>query len=183
MMGKPLSGTIRTARGAEVAQLAAIERAAGQLFPAARIPQPEQTYPLAALEQAAAEGMLFVAEENDEPVGFAVCSLSGDRIHLDEVSVHPDHGRKGYGRALVSRVIELARQKGVAGVSLTTFADIPWNGPFYASMGFTRLPESLLDSALREALAHEQAMGMTERIAMFYRLTPLGRLSAREECD
>jgi GNAT superfamily N-acetyltransferase len=160
------SGLIREGRREDLSRLAAIELEAGRLFPASRIPHPESTHPAAALEQSAKEGLLFVVEVDGRVVGFATCSRIHDRLHLDEISVHPEHGRKGYGRALVERVISVAGEWGLTGVSLTTFADIPWNGPFYASMGFSIVPESAVDEALRDALAHERSLGMTERIAM-----------------
>ena len=49
-------------------------------------------------------------------------------------------------------------------------SDIPWNGPFYASLGFAPIPEAEVDAALSAALAHERELGMTERIAMICRL-------------
>jgi ribosomal protein S18 acetylase RimI-like enzyme len=161
-----VSGVIREGRRDDLNLLANIELEAGQLFPASRIPQPDVTYPLSALEQSVNEELLFVVEVERQVVGFAACSRSGDRLHLDEVSVHPEHGRRGYGRALVERVIDEARKRGLTGVSLTTFADIPWNGPFYASMGFSAVPEAALDETLLDALTHERNLGMTERVAM-----------------
>jgi GNAT superfamily N-acetyltransferase len=158
-----------------VGLLAAIELDSGKLFPPSRIPQPDHTYPVAALEQAVAAQLLFVAEADEKVIGFATCSLLADRLHLDEVSVHPDHGRRGYGRALVERVIDVARERALPGVSLTTFADIPWNGPFYASMGFIEVPESELDEGLGSILADERSLGMTERIAMIFPLEREGR--------
>ena len=159
--GRVRSGTVN-----DVPLLAAIELAAGRLFPPSRIPDPDHTYPVAELMRAANEGLLFVVEADGAVVGFATCSRTGDRLHLDEVSVHPEQGRRGYGRALVQRVIEAARERELVGVSLTTFADIAWNGPFYASMGFSEVAESEQDRVLIDALASERALGMTERVAM-----------------
>ena len=161
-------GLVRTGTVTDVPLLAAIELAAGRLFPASRIPDPDHTYPVAELIRAADEGLLFVVEVDGAVVGFATCSRSGERLHLDEVSVHPDQGRRGYGRALVLRVIEEARERKQVGVSLTTFSDIAWNGPFYTAMGFLEMPESEQDATLREALAGERAFGMTNRIAMVF---------------
>ena len=174
-----MTDAVRIGKRADVSELRAIELAAGKLFPAERIPDPQQSYPEAALMQAADQGLLFVVEVSGELAGFAVCGVSGDRLHLEEVSVHPAHGRQGYGRALVARVIEAARNRNLAAVSLTTFADIPWNGPFYASMGFQPVPEAELDESLANTLAHELALGMTERIAMIHQISLQG--AATEE--
>jgi ribosomal protein S18 acetylase RimI-like enzyme len=163
-----LCGVIREGQLADVGLLPDIELEAGRLFPVGRIPQPDSTYPVPALELAAKQGLLFVVEADGRVVGFATCSRLPDRLHLEELSVHPAHGRQGYGRALVKRVLEAAQEQGLAGVSLTTFADIPWNGPFYESIGFHTVPEAELDESLESALAHERDLGLTERIAMIY---------------
>jgi GNAT superfamily N-acetyltransferase len=171
-----MADSVRVGRRADVRHLRAIELAAGSLFPADRIPDPQQTYPEAELERAADQGLLFVAEAEaeGERVGFAVCARQGERLHLEEVSVHPAHGRQGYGRALVARVIEAARERNLTAVSLTTFADIPWNGPLYDSMGFRQLPDAELDETLAEVLAQELELGMTERVAMICPVPPAG---------
>ena len=161
------SAVIRPGTRSDLTALEAIERAAGRLFPDGRIPDPDQTYPRHLLEAAVDESLLFVLEASGEIAGFAVCSRVGDRLHLDEVSVHPDHGRRGHGRALVQRVLETAVARGLEGVSLTTFADLPWNAPFYVSMGFVPLQGDDLDQPLTDALAAEAGQGLTERIAMF----------------
>jgi ribosomal protein S18 acetylase RimI-like enzyme len=158
---------IRFGNRADVPLLGAIERAAGQLFPAGRIPDPDSCFPVSLLAQAADRELLFVVEVAGTVVGFATCTPVAGRLHLDELSVHPDHGRRGHGRALVETVIDAARTRGLDGVSLTTFADIPWNGPFYASMGFETIAEAALDAPLTEALTHERAIGLSGRVAMY----------------
>lgn len=162
-----MNAIIRTGCAADVPLLAAIELAAGELFPAARIPDPDVLFPVALLEKAGAEDLLFVADVVGRVVGFATSTIVTDRLHLDELSVHPEFGRQGLGRRLVQAVVDAAHDRGLCGVSLTTFADIPWNGPFYQSMGFTILAEDALDEPLTAALTYERELGLTERIAMF----------------
>ena len=96
-----MSYEIRLARVDEVAHLAAIERAAGRLFPAERIVDPEQTMAAALLTRACERGLLFlaVARADDRPVGFASCTEQDGCVHLDELSAHLDHGRQGLGRS------------------------------------------------------------------------------------
>ena len=178
---------LRAASGDDLPSLPAIELAAGRLFPAGRIPEPDGHLPESALEAACRSGWLFVAAplarpgedreapkpggvaeeaESGPPVGFALCEVVGAALHLVELSVHPEHGRRGLGRCLVQRVIEEAAARKLEAVTLTTFADIPWNAPFYASMGFVVLPEQALTPFLATALHQEGALGMTERVAM-----------------
>lgn len=93
---------------------------------------------------------VFVAVAPDgSPVGFAAATPVDAFLHLAELSVHPDHGRKGLGRALIAAVDALARGRGLAGVTLTTFRDVPFNGPFYASLGFTEWPLAEAPDQLR----------------------------------
>jgi len=71
----------------------------------------------------------------DPPIGFAgIIALDG-HPHLEQISVHADHGRKGIGSRLLEEVIE-------PGLTLITFRDIPWNGPWYAKHGFAEWPET-----------------------------------------
>mgnify|MGYP002065158006 CR=1 FL=1 len=49
-----------------------------------------------------AAGRLWVtADENDQPVGFAAVELVDGRPHIQELDVHPDHGRRGLGGAAI----------------------------------------------------------------------------------
>ena len=51
---------------------------------------------------------------------------------LEEIDVHPDHGRRGLGRRLVSAVCAWAARGGHRWLTLTTFRDVPFNMPFHA---------------------------------------------------
>lgn len=164
---------IRRAIPRDLPLLGVVELAAAVLFPAGRIPDPDAVTDEAELAEASADGLLFVADRDGAPVGFATCSVEGEHLHLDELAVHPDHGRRGLGRRLVETVLREAAERKLAGVSLTTFADLPWNGPFYAGMGFRTLADDELDGFLHEVLARERAKGLTQRVAMVY---PISRL-------
>jgi GNAT superfamily N-acetyltransferase len=59
--------------------------------------------------------------------------------HLEQLAVHPDYARQGLGRALLQAAIEWARHAGFTEITLATYRDVPWNGPFYASEGFTEV--------------------------------------------
>lgn len=144
----------------------AIERAAAALFPAGRIPDVDDVMPMAELERAMDAGLLFVATVPDQVVGFAMAQERDDVLHLAVMAVPPDHGRLGLGRRLVAAIVDEAARRGRAGVTLTTFEDLPWNGPFYRKLGFRALREAEFDPSLREILAHEESLGMTDRVAM-----------------
>ncbi|TDQ52106.1 acetyltransferase (GNAT) family protein [Actinorugispora endophytica] len=71
----------------------------------------------------------------------ALVELDGG-AHLEQLAVHPGHGRRGVGTALLEAACSDARRRGHRGMTLTTFRDLPWNGPWYARRGFSELPES-----------------------------------------
>jgi GNAT superfamily N-acetyltransferase len=123
---------------------------------------------MAQLQAALAAKLLFVAVEDDQLRGFAACRVIDRYLHLDELSVHPAYGRRGIGQALVSCVLAEASQRQLVGVSLTTFADLPWNAPFYQRLGFDCLAPDKLPLHLHQQLTEEQALGLNHRVAMLY---------------
>ena len=50
-------------------------------------------------------------------------------------------------------------------VTLTTFRAVPWNGPYYRSLGFTVVAPAP-GTHLFQALAEESARGLPDRCAM-----------------
>ena len=159
---------IRLAAVHDLPRLADIELAAAALFPENDLPALLRlvSTPHSALAAAQRDRRLWVAEHGGEVAGFALASRNGACGYLDEMDVHPDHGRRGIGRALVGTVQGWARASGLRTLNLTTFAHLPWNAPFYASMGFRRLEDSELCPLLSEALAAQRAAGLRQRIAM-----------------
>lgn len=98
----------------------------------------------------AGHDIVVAVAPDGSPVGFAAAKPVDAFLHLAELSVDPDHGRKGLGRALVAAVDGLARERGLAGVTLTTFRDVPFNAPFYAGLGFAELPLADASDQLRQ---------------------------------
>lgn len=163
--------TLGPARPAELAQLPAIEAAAATLFPPGRLPEPNLVMTDAQFLAALKEDRLLVARVQDRPVGYAMCAPQGRALHLQEVSVHPDFGRRGIGRRLVLAVLENAAADGFDTVTLTTFSDLRWNAPFYEQLGFRVIAdlESAAGSAPEHVLDHlrqEAALGFTRRVGM-----------------
>lgn len=137
-----------------------IERQAACLFRGWDVPNSvlEETTPLEEFQAAQAAGLLWVAlSPQHQPVGFALVEVEGHMPHLEEIDVHPLHGRRGIGTTLVKAVCAWARDRGYAGITLTTYRDIPWNAPFYASLGFEVLGAAELTSYLRERVEDEAA--------------------------
>lgn len=166
---------IRPRDPADDAHLVATENAANRLFAEHGYPElAEGGFPdVDEFRRMIGDGAAFVAEEaGGTPVGYAVLKPLGRLSHLRELAVHPAHGRKGLGRALVAAVIAAARKADSAGVSLTTFRDIPFNQPFYTSIGFRELPLAAAPSALVEAF-HREVPGGVEPTRRVLMLLPL----------
>ncbi|MFG1418270.1 GNAT family N-acetyltransferase [Xanthobacter sp. V0B-10] len=108
-----------------------------------------------------AAGDAFVAADAaDAPVGFVNGAALGDAFHVREMSVRADWQRRGIGRALMATVRAHAERRGLRAVTLTTFRDVPWNGPFYQRLGFVELPPEGVPAPLRAVLAEEAASGL-----------------------
>ena len=91
----------------------------------------------------------------------------GAHAHLEQLAVHPDHGRRGIGTALVEAVCAEAAARGFDRVTLRTFADIAWNGPFYARLGFTELvPDPAWMAPMLQAEARIGLPQAGRRVAM-----------------
>lgn len=54
--------------------------------------------------------MWVAVDDQDNPVGFTVVIIMGDRIHLHKLSVDPEHRRKGLGTRLTKTIIQFAKR-------------------------------------------------------------------------
>lgn len=161
---------IRPAKESEIVLLAEIESQADNLFPTGLIPAESEPYPFESHQRALEVGGLLVACVGDKPVGFASAEPQSEAWHLFLLAVLPEWGRKGIGRALLDRVIANASANAASSLSLTTFAHIPWNGPFYQSAGFSLLEYRQCPQYLKDLLNNEAAAGFNHRVAMVYYL-------------
>jgi GNAT superfamily N-acetyltransferase len=153
---------IAMATPAQIEHLAAIELAAARLL-VGYAPEHvlrDTTDPVV-LRDAARQGRLWVASRDGEPVGFAhIEMLAPDLAHLEELDVHPAHGRQGVGTALVRTVCDWARRGGFDRLSLTTFRAPRWNLPFYSRLGFVEVPRRDWRIELERVVAQETARGL-----------------------
>lgn len=128
---------------------------------------------LETLRKAQAESRLWVAcDENDVPIGFVLALLVDDALYVQELDVLRAHQRRGIGGRLIDAVCDAARDRGDSTVMLSTFADVPWNAPYYERLGFERMASDALTPALRQIEAEEAAFGLdtSRRIFMCRRL-------------
>jgi GNAT superfamily N-acetyltransferase len=140
-----------------------IERAAGELFREIGMPEIAEDEPPGAKElgRYVDAGMAWVAEDADaDPIGYLLARLVDTNLHVEQVSVHPRHARRGIGRALLQHASRYAAHLGVRALTLTTFEHVPWNAPYYRRCGFEFLDRSDWTPGLREIRERESAAGL-----------------------
>ena len=167
---------VRHARAADLKRIADIEDSGGPLFEEAfgdltgdvlLSPAPSGG------ERLDAPGFLLVVGPVGDPFGFAHVEIVEGFAHLGQVSVRPERMQQGYGAALVRAAMSEAWQLGYDRMSLTTYRDLPWNGPFYAGLGFVEEPSP--EPFEIRAREHQIALGLDRhgpRIVMSVALRP-----------
>jgi GNAT superfamily N-acetyltransferase len=140
-----------------------IKRAAGALFrdldmlAVADDPPPE----LETLRSFRRGGRAWVfVDGDDRPVAYLLAEVVDHRAHVEQVSVHPTHARKGIGRRLIDQVDSWAAEHGLSELSLTTYVHVPWNGPYYQRLGFRYLRDDEIGDGLRVIREREAASGL-----------------------
>ena len=80
-----------------------------------------------------AEGRTYVAEEDGSVVGFATWAAAADVTELEDLFVDPDWRRRGIAAALVDRIVDVVRARGVRCLEVTANPDAEG---FYRAAGF-----------------------------------------------
>lgn len=166
---------ITLARPEHLPLLAAVELSAATLF---REFEPAQSVlgehmPFEVLQGAQREHRLWVALAEEGPVGFALVSMIAvGQPHLLEMDVHPQHGRRGVGSALLRAVCEWTSASGHRQITLTTFRDVPWNMPFYSRFGFVEVPYEQQSAELRSIVEGERERGLDSALRVVMVLHP-----------
>ena len=89
---------LRQARLDDLPNLVELERAAGQVFRTVGMDRVADDDPgsVEELTTYAVDGRAFVAvDPDDRPVGYLVLDLVDGNGHVEQVSVHPSHARRG----------------------------------------------------------------------------------------
>lgn len=133
---------VRLAHSEDVSELAAVERSAASVFRNVGLDWLADggTMDLALLTALCHDGTLWVAaDEVDEPVGFLAAHDLDGQLHIAEISIARFHQRQGLGARLIAAAVDHARAARFGAVTLTTYRDLPWNGPYYARLGFSEV--------------------------------------------
>ncbi len=149
---------IRLARRDDLPRLREIERSAGQAFRTIGVDaiaddRPPTLRELGTYQRA---GRAWVAtDQADRPVAYILVRPVDDGAHVEQVSVHADHARRGIGAKLIDTVARWAATQGLEAVTLTTFADVPWNAARYRRMRFSEVPDDEIGEGLRRIVEEE----------------------------
>jgi GNAT superfamily N-acetyltransferase len=81
-----------------------------------------------------AEGRTYVAVEDGSTVGFATWVQTAGTTELEDLFVDPGHTRRGIATALVDRIADILRARGVKRLEVTANPDAMG---FYRAAGFT----------------------------------------------
>jgi GNAT superfamily N-acetyltransferase len=102
---------------------------------------------------------VLLALENDEPVGFAVYFhnfstwLGRPGLYLEDLFVRPEKRGKGFGRALLERLAQIAKERGCGRME---WAVLDWNDPaieFYRKLGAEPMDEWTVFRLTEEGIA------------------------------
>jgi GNAT superfamily N-acetyltransferase len=79
----------------------------------------------------------YILEHNDTPAGCVACEqASPDACYLERLSVLPEQRRKGFGRALVTKVLLKAKMLGACEVGIGIIAQYTELKVWYKKIGF-----------------------------------------------
>lgn len=153
---------IRPVEPDEIPLLGPIEKSAGELFREHDMDDVADggQMPAAFIISFTRFGGALVADVDGAVAGFALVAAYDKHAHLYEVSVAREFQGKGIGRKLVEGACDWAVSHNHKALTLSTFSDVPWNAPFYASLGFEVLPESEWSPAFHMLQGREEDAGL-----------------------
>jgi len=164
MATSPPGLVVRAAVATDLPRLQEIERAAGAAFRdlGMSLVADDDPFTLAELQAWVDAGRAWVAvlPDHEHADGYLVLDLVDGAAHIEQVSVHPDAARRGVGARLVEHAAEWAAGHGFTALTLTTFREVPWNGPYYERLGFRYLEAADEGPGLRTVRDHERAHGL-----------------------
>ena len=145
--------TVRLASTRDVACIQAIDSSATRKY--GGIPELEDLAtnqePLEKVQEWLQLGRVYLVEDSQKPVGFVAAHMVDIAVlYIDEIAVLLEHQGQGMGAMLLSAVFEWAMEElgdngnHCARVSLITYADVPWNGPWYRKHGFKEVKPEII---------------------------------------
>ncbi|WP_233835862.1 GNAT family N-acetyltransferase [Paraburkholderia sp. ZP32-5] len=100
-------------------------------------------------------------------VGFVMFEPQPARIYVQELDVLTSHAGRRIGAALIEQVAQIARERQLTQLVLSTYRDVPWNAPYYRRLGFRDIETADLDAALIARRDAHIARGLDESRRVF----------------
>lgn len=149
---------IRLASADEIHKVAPLEHAAAEMYREIGMDAIADDAPPAESEllQAVEEQRLWFAVEYGVLKAYLLGDYLPQSLHIDQVTVHPDASRRGLGALMIESVSADPRSKERGLITLTSFANVPWNAPYYERIGFIDIPESEWPEGVAEKVAAER---------------------------
>ena len=94
------------------------------------------------------------------PVAYLVAEVIDGAGHVEQLTVHPGHAGKRLGVRLMDHFGGWCEGRGLPAVTLTTFAEVPWNRPYYERLGFRVLGDDEVTPGLVAIRTYEDAIGL-----------------------
>lgn len=154
---------IRAATEDDLPVLREIELAAGKPFADLGMADVAEDEPpsLAVLREFQQAGSAWVyADDSGPPVGYLLAEVVDGNAHIEQVSVDPEYAGRRIGKRLIEHAARWARERNLPALTLTTFTEVPWNGPYYERLGFRYLTAAEETPGLRSVRAAEAAGGL-----------------------
>ena len=155
---------IRAATPADLATLQDIERAAGELFrPLGMALVADDDPPsITDLQVFVDVERAWVVYDDGSVAGYLLAHIVDGSAHVEQVTVHPRHSHRRLGVSLIEHLAEWAIDRSIPALTLTTYRDVAWNGPYYESLGFRWLANRDLTPGLRRIRQHEVEHGLDQ---------------------
>lgn len=153
---------IRLGSADEIHKIAPLEHAAAEAFRTIGMDAIADDAPMseADLLQAVEAQRLWVAVEYGVLKAYLVGDFLPQSLHIDQVTVHPDASRRGLGALMIESVSADPRSKERGLITLTSFANVPWNAPYYERIGFIDIAKEDWPEGVAAKVEIEQAKGL-----------------------
>ena len=115
-------------------------------------------------------GTSWVAEADQQIVGFLCAEWVMSDLHVWEMAVRREWQGRGIGRQLMNAATDYAYHNRLKSVTLTTFRAVPWNEPFYRSLGFEVVAAESMGLRLAKILHNEIQHGFPDHLRCAMRL-------------
>ncbi|KAH8594552.1 N-acetyltransferase GCN5 [Bisporella sp. PMI_857] len=164
--------TIRRGRlASDISLLGPIERSAAEIFRTVNLDALVDFTTVSRFDRTRmidAGHLWVVVNRWDEPVGFVAGQDIGGNFHIVELSVAQPYQGRGFGKVLIAQMMDDLRREGYKAITLTTFRNIPWNGPLFRRLGFMEVDLGEMGPDYLKIWQHEAALGldMNQRCVM-----------------